>query len=101
MRDASSLRPKPKAVIEGIWILVHELHCPRGTTVYCLIDTKIRWQISNRKQIRNFGAEALHIAELQRFGARYQTGVPRLSAVRGYGERAVATGCPNHLRVDR
>ena len=56
---------------------------------------------SNRHQISNIGAEGLHIPELQRFGARHDTGSPRLSAVSGDGECASTTGRPDHSWVHR
>ena len=52
-------------------------------------------------QISDAGAEGLHIAELQHFGAWNYTGSPRLSAVSGNGESTGATGCPDHLWIHR
>src|SRR5438445_10914051 len=101
MRDAAVRRPKCEAVVERIRILVLKLHRPRGPAVRRLIDAKICWICSNRHQIRNTGAERLHIAELQRFGARHYTSVPSLSAVGRDGERTVAAARPDHLWVHR
>ena len=101
VRNAPVRRPEREAVVEASRVLVLELYRPCGTAVQCLVDAKICRVVSNRHQIGNTGAESLHIAELQRFGAWHYTGSPRLSAVGGDGERAVATGCPDHLRVHR
>src|SRR5207253_3831359 len=78
-----------------------KLHRPRSPAVRRLIDAKICWICSNRHQISNTGAESLHIAELQRFGAWHYTSVPSVSAVGRDGERTVAAARPDHLRVHR
>ena len=101
--NAPLRRPEREAVVESIRILVLELNRPGRAAVLCLVDAKVRW-ISGRSyghQIGDVGAEGLHIAELQRFGARHDAGFPRLSAVSGDGERASATGRPDHARVHR
>jgi len=71
VRNAPVRRPECEAVIEGIRIVVLELFCPRYAAVLGLVDAKIRWvpRSSNRHQVGNGGAESLHIAELQHFGA--------------------------------
>src|SRR5438046_8994402 len=101
MCDAAVRRPEREAVVERIRILVLKWHRPWGAAVRRLIDAEICWIRSNRHQRGNTGAERLHIAELQRFGARHYTSVPSLSAVGGDGERAVAAARPNLLRVHR
>src|SRR6266540_1942734 len=101
MQNAPIRRPERESVIESARILVLELNCPSGPTIFCFVDAKIRWVAgsSNGHQVSNAGAEGLHIAELQFFGTRYYTGGPCLSAVGGDGERPSATGCPDDLRV--
>src|SRR5260370_5662239 len=101
MSNAPPRRPERKAVVEGIRVLIFELNCPGGPAVLCVVDAKVCRVpgSSNRHQVSNAGAESLHIAELQCFGARHYTGSPRLSPVRRDGERAGATGCPDHLWV--
>src|SRR5437764_13671104 len=99
--DAPVRRPEGEAVIEGIRIVVLELHCPSHTAVLGLVDAKIRWvaRSSNRHQVSDASAEGLHIAELQCFGAWNYTSSPGLSAVSGNGESAGATGCPDHFWI--
>src|SRR6266404_762668 len=99
MQNSPLRRPKREAVIETTWILVLELDRPGGTAVQRLVNTEISRVIPNRHQIRNAGAESLDIAKLQSFSARYNAGVPSFSAISGDRECAVATGCPNHLRI--
>src|SRR6266508_5367099 len=101
MQNAPIRRPERESVIESARILVLELNCPSGPTIFCFVDAKIRWVAgsSNGHQVSNAGAEGLLIAELQFFGTRYYTGGPCLSAVGGDGERPSATGCPDDLRV--
>src|SRR5712691_1004344 len=99
MQNPPLRRPKREAVIETTWILVLELDRPSGTAVQCLVNTEISRVIPNRHQIRNPRAESLDVAELQSFSARYNAGVPSLSAISGDGECAVATGCPDHLWI--
>src|SRR5712671_2534913 len=101
MQNSAAGRPKREAVIETTWILVLELDRPSGAAIQCLVNTKISRIIPNRHQIRNARAESLHVAKLQSFRARYDTGVPSLSAISGDGECAVATGCPDHLWIYR
>src|SRR5437764_728480 len=98
MCDAAERRPKREAVIEGIRILVLELYCPCRSTIGCLVNAKICGVISDRHQVRDAGAERLHIAELQRFRPGNYTGTPGLSAVGSDGECAVAAACPDYLR---
>src|SRR6266566_8445433 len=99
MQNSPLRRPKREAVIETTWILVLELDRPGGTAVQRLVNTEISRVIPNRHQIRNARAESSDVAKLQRFSARYNAGVPSLSAISGDGECAVATGCPDHLWI--
>src|SRR5213596_1814188 len=101
MRNAAQRSPEREAVVESIRILVLELYRPCSSAIDCFVNAKICCVRSNGHQIRDISAESLHIAELQRFGARDHIGCPRLSTVSGDGERAIATACPDHLRVYR
>src|SRR4029077_1589210 len=101
MQNSPKRCPKREAVIETTWILILELDRPGGAAVQRLVNTEISRVIPNRHQVRNARAESLHVAELQRFGARDHTCGPRLPAVSGDGECAVATGRPDHLWIHR
>ena len=96
-------RPKREAVVESTRILIFKLNRPGRASVLCLVDAKLSW-IPGRsygQQIGDVGTKGLHIAKLQRFGARHDSGSPRLTAVSGDGERAGATARPDHSRVHR
>src|SRR5712672_25197 len=101
MQNSALRRPKPERVIETTWILVLELDRPGGTAVQRLVNTEISRVVPNRHQIRNAGAESLHIAKLQSFSARHDAGIPSLPAISGDGECAVAAGCPDHMWIHR
>src|SRR6266540_3104765 len=101
MQNAPIRRPERESVIESARILVLELNCPSGPTIFCFVDAKIRWVAgsSNGHQVCNTGAEELQFSDVQAFSARHYAGCPCLSAVGGDGERPSATGCPDDLRV--
>src|SRR5436309_1031514 len=101
MRDAPMRCPECKAVIESANGLVLKLNCPSCPAISGLIDAKICGVISDRQQIRNAGAEALHISEFQRLSAGHNAGVPGLASISGYRECAAATARPDHLWIYR
>ena len=101
MCDSPVWRPKRDTVVESTRILIFKLNRPGRAAVLCFVDAKICWipRRSNRHQISNAGAESLYIAELQCFCTGHYPCSPCLSAVRSNGERAGATGSPDHLWV--
>src|SRR5438477_1199532 len=101
MKNSAVRRPEREAVIKTSRNLVLELDCPSGAAVQCLVNTEISRVSPNRHQVRNPRAESFHVAKLQSFSAWYNAGVPSLAAVSGDGERAVATGRPDHSWIHR
>src|SRR5215831_10039242 len=99
MQNSPLSRPKCKAIIETIWVLIIKLDSPRGAPIQCLVNTEISRVVANRHQVRNARAESLHIAKLQSLRARHDAGVPGLSAISGDGVCAIATAGPNYLWV--
>jgi hypothetical protein len=95
--------PKREAVVESTRILIFKLNRPGRASVLRLVDTKLSWipRRSYGQQIGDVGTKGLYIAKLQRFGARDDSGSPRLTAVSSDGEGAGATARPDHSRVDR
>jgi len=86
-------RPKREAVVESTRILIFELNRPGRASVLCFVDAKLSWipGCSYGQQIGDVGTKGLHVAKLQRFRARDDSGSPRLTAVSSDGERAGAT----------
>src|SRR5260370_34791373 len=103
MRDAALRRPECEAIVERTRILVLELHSPGRAAIDRFVDSEICRVATDtdRLQIRDLGAHAFYIAELQRFGSRYHAGLPGIAAVGCNHERARASGSPDHLRVHR
>src|SRR5215470_11404953 len=101
MRDAAGWAPEGKAIVEGSIKLILELHCPCGAAVRGLVDAEIGRVISDGLQIGDAVANALDIAELQRFGARNDTRSPVAAAICGDDESAAAPGGPHDALVDR
>src|SRR5437016_8354061 len=90
VRDAPQGSPEREAVVERTGVLVLELHRPRRATIHRLINSEIAGVRSNRRQIRHFFAYALHISELQGFGARHHTGLPGFSSIGSDHKRATS-----------
>src|SRR5258707_8728907 len=103
MRDAALRRPECEAIVERTRILVLELHCPVRAAIDRFVNSEICRiaTATDRLQIRDLGAHAFYIAELQQFGSRYHAGLPGIAPVGCNHERARASGSPDHLRVHR
>src|SRR6476660_8416560 len=103
MRDAALRCPECEAIVERTRILVLELHSPVRAAIDRFVNSKICRVATDtdRLQIRDLGAHAFYIAELQQFSSRYHTRLPGIAAVGCNHKRARASGSPDHLRVHR
>ena len=101
MRDAVGWSPEGEAIVERFGQFVGEFDRSRRTAVNGFINLKIRGVVANREQISDICADALHVAELELFGAGNDSGAPVRAAIGGDSVGAVDAGGPNNLRVDR
>jgi len=97
-RDAAVRRPEREAVVERQRVLVLELHRPCRAAVDRLVDAEVLGVGADGLQVRDLGAHALHVAELEQFSARHHAGLPGLAAVGRDDEGAKASGRPDDLR---
>jgi len=99
--DAVLAVPKRKTIVEGIGQLILELHGPCGATVRRLVNPEVGGVVPDGLQVSDFVTDALHVAELKRFGARHHGRRPGLAAVGRQHKRAAGACSPHDAVADR
>src|ERR1700733_5801479 len=101
VRESAIRRPEREAVVEGVRRLVLKLQGPVRAAIFRLVNAEVSGVVPGRQEISNSIAHSLHIAELQGFGSRNDSGSPMRTTIGRNDVRASRSPCPDNAGVHR